>query len=222
MTDKLEQAREQLLELSRQLCELGLNQGTSGNASIRVQNARGQAGLLITPSGMAVAHMRPADMVWMDFSGHAQGELAPSSEWRFHVDILRAKPAVNVVVHTHSMFATTLSTLRRDVPAFHYMIAVAGGDSIKCADYALFGSQQLSDNALLALNNRTACLLANHGMIAVGDTVEKALSITVEVETLCEQYLRALQVGEPYILTQQEMLEVHEKFKGYGAWADNP
>lgn len=222
MTDKLEQAREQLLELSQQLCELGLNRGTSGNASIRAQNAQGQAGLLITPSGMAVAHMRPADMVWMDFSGHAQGGLAPSSEWRFHVDILRAKPAVNVVVHTHSMFATTLSTLRRDVPAFHYMIAVAGGDSIKCADYALFGSQQLSDNALLALNNRTACLLANHGMIAVGDTVEKALSITVEVETLCEQYLRALQVGEPYILTQQEMLEVHEKFKGYGAWADNP
>ena len=222
MTDKLEQAREQLLELSQRLCELGLNRGTSGNASIRAQNTQGQAGLLITPSGMAVAHMRPEDMVWMDFAGHAEGELAPSSEWRFHVDILRAKPAVNVVVHTHSMFATTLSTLRRDVPAFHYMIAVAGGDSIKCANYALFGSQQLSDNALLALNNRTACLLANHGMIAVGDTVEKALSVTVEVETLCEQYLRALQVGEPYILTQQEMLEVHEKFKGYGAWADNP
>lgn len=222
MTDKLEQAREQLLELSQQLCALGLNRGTSGNASIRIQNAQGQPGLLITPSGVSVARMRPVDMVWMNFSGHAQGELAPSSEWRFHVDILRAKPAVNVVVHTHSMFATTLSTLRRDVPAFHYMIAVAGGDSIKCADYALFGSQQLSDNALLALSNRTACLLANHGMIVVGDTVEKALSVTVEVETLCEQYLRALQVGEPYILTQQEMMDVHEKFKGYGAWANNP
>ena len=222
MADELKHAREQLLELSQKLCALGLNRGTSGNASIRVQNAQGQGGLLITPSGMAVEHMRPADMVWMDFAGHAQGELAPSSEWRFHVDILRAKPAVNVVVHTHSMFATTLSTLRRDIPAFHYMIAVAGGDSIKCADYALFGSQQLSDNALHALTNRTACLLANHGMIAVGATAEKALNVTLEVETLCEQYLRALQVGEPYILTQQEMLEVHEKFKGYGAWANNP
>jgi len=222
MTDQLQCAREQLLVLSQQLCALGLNRGTSGNASIRVPNAQGQVGLLITPSGMAVEHMRPADMVWMDFLGHAQGELAPSSEWRFHVDILRAKPAVNVVIHTHSMFATTLSTLRRDIPAFHYMIAVAGGDSIRCADYALFGSQQLSDNALLALTHRTVCLLSNHGMIAVGATAEKALSVTLEVETLCEQYLRALQVGEPYILTEQEMSEVHERFKGYGAWANNP
>lgn len=222
MANELEYAREQLLVLSQQLCKLGLNRGTSGNASIRVQDAQGQSGLLITPSGRSVEHMRPADMVWMDFNGQAHGALAPSSEWRFHVDILHAKPAVNVVVHTHSMFATTLSTLRRDVPAFHYMIAVAGGDSIKCADYALFGSQQLSDNALQALTHRTACLLANHGMIALGDTVEKALSIAVEVETLCEQYLRALQVGEPYILTQQEMLDVHEKFKGYGAWANKP
>lgn len=222
MTDELQHAREQLLELSQKLCALGLNRGTSGNASIRVQNAQGQAGLLITPSGMAVEHMRPADMVWMDFSGHAQGNLAPSSEWRFHVDILRTKPAVNAVVHTHSMFATTLSTLRLDIPAFHYMIAVAGGDSIRCAPYALFGSQQLSDNALLALQQRKACLLANHGMIAVGDTAEKALSITLEVETLCEQYLTALQVGKPYILTQQEMAEVHAQFKGYGVWAKNP
>lgn len=222
MADKLECAREQLLVLSQQLCQLGLNRGTSGNASIRVHNAKGQPGLLITPSGMEVEGMRPADMVWMDFNGQTQGTLAPSSEWRFHVDILRAKPTVNVVIHTHSVFATTLSTLRRDIPAFHYMVAVAGGDSIRCADYALFGSQQLSDNALLALEQRQACLLANHGMIAVGERAEKTLSLTVEVETLCEQYLRALQVGEPYILTQEEMAEVHARFKGYGAWATNP
>jgi L-fuculose-phosphate aldolase len=117
------------------------------------------------------------------------------------------------------MFASTLSTFRRDMPAFHYMIALAGGDSIRCAPYALFGSQQLSDNAIVALRDRKACLLANHGMIAIGETLEKALSITVEVETLCEQYLRALQVGEPHILTHEEMLEVQEKFKSYGAWA---
>lgn len=158
-------------------------------------------------------------MVWMDFTGQSTGSRQPSSEWRFHLDILNNKPEVNAVIHTHSMFATTLSTFRRDMPAFHYMIALAGGDSIRCAPYALFGSQQLSDHAIQALHDRKACLLSNHGMIAVGETLEKALSITVEVETLCEQYLRALQVGEPHILTEQEMLEVQEKFKGYGAWA---
>lgn len=219
---QFESTREQLLDLSQQLCTLGLNQGTSGNASIRAKNAEGQEGLLITPSGLAVAKMQAVDMVWMDFSGNAQGELAPSSEWRFHVDILHGKPDVNVVIHTHSMFATTLSTFRRDIPAFHYMIAVAGGNNIRCADYALFGSQQLSDNALLALVHRKACLLANHGMIVIGESVEQALSITLEVETLCEQYLRALQVGEPCILTPQEMLNVHQKFKGYGGWATKP
>ena len=159
-------------------------------------------------------------MVWMDFAGNATGSRQPSSEWRFHMDILKSKPEVNAVIHTHSMFATTLSTFRKDMPAFHYMIALAGGDSIRCAPYALFGSQQLSDNAIAALRDRKACLLANHGMIAVGETLEKALNITQEVETLCEQYLRALQVGVPHILTKLEMLEVQEKFKTYGSWAN--
>lgn len=211
--------REQLLNISQQLCNSGLNRGASGNASVRVSSDDGQAGFLITPSGMMADKMLPADMVWMDFAGNATGSCQPSSEWRFHLDILRQKPEVNAVIHTHSMFATTLSTLRRDIPAFHYMIALAGGDSIRCAPYALFGSQQLSDNALLALRNRKACLLANHGMIAVGESLERAMYIAQEVETLCEQYLRALQVGEPYILSRQEMQEVQERFKTYGAWA---
>lgn len=215
----MQNQREQLLYISQQLASLGLNRGTSGNVSIRVENNLQQPGFLITPSGMPVDKMTSADMVWMDFAGNASGTRQPSSEWRFHLDILKNKPEVNAVIHTHSMFATTLSTFRRDMPAFHYMIALAGGDSIRCAPYALFGSQQLSDNAIAALQDRKACLLANHGMIAVGETLEKALSITVEVETLCEQYLRALQVGEPYILTAQEMLEVQERFKSYGAWA---
>jgi L-fuculose-phosphate aldolase len=129
-------------------------------------------------------------------------------------------PQVNAVIHTHSMYASTLSTFRKDMPAFHYMIALAGGDSIRCAPYALFGSQQLSDNAIAALEDRKACLLANHGMITVGDTLEKALDITQEVETLCEQYLLALQVGKPYVLSRQEMLEVQERFKSYGTWAE--
>ena len=165
-----------------------------------------------------MAKMTPADMVWMDFAGNVTGAREPSSEWRFHSDILLNKPQMCAVIHTHSMFATTLSTLRRDLPAFHYMIALAGGDNVRCAPYALFGSQQLSDGAVLALQDRKACLLANHGMIAVGETLEKALSISQEVETLCEQYLRALQVGEPYILSQEEMLEVQGRFKNYGAW----
>ena len=218
----LQSAREQLLAISLKLCSLGLNRGTSGNVSVRVDSLDGRAGFLITPSGMAVDKMTPADMVWMDFTAHAEGSRQPSSEWRFHLDILQHKPEVNAVIHTHSMFATTLSTLRLDVPAFHYMIALAGGDSIRCAPYALFGSQQLSDNALQALQERKACLLANHGMIATGATLEKALDIALEVETLCEQYLRALQIGEPHILNEQEMLEVQEKFKGYGTWASNP
>ncbi len=219
MSQTLQSAREQLLAISHQLCSLGLNRGTSGNVSVRVNNEARQAGLLITPSGMAADKMTPSDMVWMDFSGNVSGQNQPSSEWRFHLDILQHRPEVNAVIHTHSMFATTLSTLRLDIPAFHYMIALAGGDSIRCAPYALFGSQQLSDHALQALQDRRACLLANHGMISIGATLEKALDITVEVETLSEQYLRALQVGKPHILSDGEMREVQEKFKGYGAWA---
>lgn len=216
----MQNSREQLLTISQQLSVSGLNRGTSGNASIRVSNAAGQAGFLITPTGMAVDKMTPIDMVWMDFSGNASGTREPSSEWRFHLDILKTRPEVNAVIHTHSMFASTFSTFRRDMPAFHYMIALAGGDSIRCAPYALFGSQQLSDNAVRALQDRKACLLANHGMIAVGETPEKALYITQEVETLCEQYLRALQVGEPVLLTDAEMEEVMVQFSGYGSWAE--
>ncbi|MDD2833239.1 MAG: class II aldolase/adducin family protein [Methylotenera sp.] len=217
----LQDAREQLLAVSLELCQRGLNRGTSGNVSLRLNDRAGNAGFLITPSGIASQKLLPADMVWMGFDGQTSGHCTPSSEWRFHFDILKQRTEVNAVIHTHSMYATALSTLRQDVPAFHYMVAVAGGDSIRCAPYALFGSQQLSDNALLALKNRQACLLANHGMIALGHGVEKALDIAIEVETLCEQYLHALQVGSPYLLTSQEMQEVQEKFKGYGNWGEN-
>jgi L-fuculose-phosphate aldolase len=206
---------EQLFKTSQKLAKLGLNKGTSGNVSVRCQD-----GFLVTPSGIGAEQMTPSSMVKMQFDGSFEPGKTPSSEWRFHQDILLSRPEVNAIIHTHSMFASTLSTLRRDMPAFHYMIALCGGDSIRCAQYALFGTQQLSDNALIALQGRKACLLANHGMIAVGETLEKALNITQEVETLCEQYLRALQVGEPYILSQQEMSEVQEKFKGYGAWSE--
>ena len=205
--------RQQLLEVTQKLSAIGLNRGTSGNVSVRCGS-----GFLVTPSGMAAEDMTSNDMVQMDYSGNSQGLHKPSSEWRFHHDIFLARPKVNAVIHTHSMFATTLSTLRRDMPAFHYMIALAGGDSIRCAPYALFGSQALSDNALIALQDRKACLLGNHGMIVVADTLQKALAIAIEVETLCEQYLRALQVGEPFILSTEEMDEVITQFKDYGNW----
>ncbi len=214
--------RQQLLDTSRQLCQLGLNRGTSGNMSIRVSNDEGEPGFLITPSGMPVNQMTADDMVWMDFSANSVGHRQPSSEWRFHLDILQHKPEINAVIHTHSMFAATLSTFRRDIPPFHYMIALAGGDTIRCAPYALFGSQLLSDHALAALYDRKACLLANHGMIAIGETPEKALRIAEEVETLCEQYLLALQVGQPHLLTHEEMQEVMQQFRGYGDWAAKP
>lgn len=205
--------REQLLSISRKLCELGLNRGTSGNASVR-----DGAGFLVTPTGMTVEEMTPRDMVWMSIDGKVQGERQPSSEWRFHRDILQARPEVGAVIHTHAMFATTLACLHREIPPFHYMIAVAGGDTIRCAPYALFGSQALSDATLSALQDRKACLLANHGMIAVGRDLDQALSVAVEVETLCEQYWRALQAGEPKLLSAEQMTEVMEQFKGYGSW----
>ena len=207
--------REQLLKTSQKLVDTGLNKGTSGNASIRVGD-----GFLVTPSGMAVEEMSPDNMVYMQLDGSFEQSKKPSSEWRFHRDILASRIDINAVIHTHSMFATTLACLHKDIPPFHYMIAVAGGDNIKCAPYALFGSQQLSDNALTALKDRKACLLANHGMIALGNDLEDALAVAVEVENLCEQYWRILQLdANPPLLSETEMREVFQQFKGYGKWS---
>ncbi len=207
---------EKLLETSQKLAELGLNKGTAGNCSVRHEE-----GFLVTPSGMEVDNMTSRDMVFVDFNGVAERGKKPSSEWRFHRDILVSRPEINAVVHTHSMFATTLACLHKDIPPFHYMIAVVGGDTIRCAPYALFGSQALSDNALSALQDRKACLLANHGMIALGRDLEDALAVTVEVENLCEQYWRILQLDDnPPLLNETEMREVFQQFKGYGKWSN--
>jgi len=205
--------REQLLGTMQKLLQCGLNRGTSGNASLRVKN-----GLLLTPTGMDVEDMIASDMVFMSEDGEYEGDRKPTSEWMFHLDILKQRPEIGAVIHTHSMFATTLACMRKDVPPFHYMIAVSGGDSIRCAPYALFGSEALSKSALQALEDRRACLLANHGMIALGENIKQAFDVAVEVEALCEQYLRALQVGEPAILSEQEMREVFAQFKGYSKW----
>ena len=164
--------------------------------------------------------MTPQSMVHMQFDGSFEAGKISSSEWRFHRDILKNRNEINAIVHTHSMFATTLACLHQNIPPFHYMIAVTGGDTIRCAPYALFGSQALSDAALQALQSSKACLLANHGMIALGRDLEDALAVAVEVENLCEQYWRILQVNpNPTLLTEAEMRDVFQQFKGYGKWA---
>lgn len=204
-------SRRAMLAAVRRLAELGLNRGTSGNLSVRYGS-----GLLITPSGVPAEAMAEDGMVIMNFAGETLDSGVPSSEWRFHRDILASRPDANAVVHVHSNFATTLACMRRDIPSFHYMIAVAGGDSIRCAPYALFGSQELSDTALHALEGRRACLLAHHGMIALGRDLDDALALAIEVEALCEQYWRVLQMGEPILLSTEQMAAVIERFKDYG------
>jgi len=189
----------------------GINQGNAGNISQRFED-----GFLITPSGIAYQQLQPGDVVYVDMDGSSRDSLTPSSEWRMHRDIYVNHPDAGAVLHAHSTFATALSCLRVDIPAFHYMIAVAGGADIRCADYALFGTQTLSDNMLAALTDRRACLLGTHGMICFHDDLDKALWLGVEVEALARQYWHARQAGEPVILSAAQMTEVLEKFKNYG------
>ena len=189
----------------------GINRGTSGNVSARVDK-----GFLVTPSALPYERTEPDDIVFVDADGAASGRRNPSSEWRFHRDIYAARPDAQAIVHTHASFATTLACLGRSIPAFHYMIAVAGGDDIRCAPYATFGTQALSDHAVRALEDRKACLLAHHGMIAVGASLGSALALAAEVETLAEMYWRAIAVGEPALLSDDEMARVVARFETYG------
>lgn len=210
------QARVDLIETCRRMNAVGLNQGTSGNASIRVDG-----GLLITPSGLDYDKISPSDMVKIDYEGKVlRGGKAPSSEWHFHCRVMAAKPKAGALLHTHSVNATTLACLGRGIPPFHYMIAVAGGRDIRCAPYATFGTEKLADAVLEALDGRLACLMANHGMIVLGRNIEDAFKRAVEIETLAEQYLKALAIGKPTLLTIGEMEVVLEKFKTYSAWAE--
>ncbi|MBL8702836.1 MAG: class II aldolase/adducin family protein [Alphaproteobacteria bacterium] len=205
------EARREIIAACIDMNRRGLNQGVTGNISVRVPE-----GFLITPSGMDYGEMQPEDMVVMHLDGSYEGARRPSSEWRFHRDIMVKRPEVGAVTHMHSMFAATISCLRKDIPAIHYMIVVAGGNSIRCAPYHLYGTQALADAALAALEGRSACLLANHGMIVLGPNLKKAMWLAVEVENLAAQYWRALQIGEPYRLTDEEIAAVVQQFKSYG------
>lgn len=211
------EARTSVAAAARGLDAQGLNRGTSGNVSLRWRD-----GLLITPSGLPSARMTPEDVVFMDRDGGFDHPLVPSSEWRFHRDILLHRPEVNAVVHAHPVYATAFAMCRQAIPAVHYMIAAVGGPTIRCSGYATFGTEALSRLALEALEGRTGCLLANHGIIATGPDLAKALWLAAEMETLCRQYAVALQVGTPVVLPDDEIARNVEKFRGYGPRARIP
>lgn len=205
-------ARASLLHTLRAMGAARLNVGTSGNASQRLESGR----MLISPSGMPAERCRAEDMVVVEADGRYAGARAPSSEWQLHRDVYAAFPAAGALLHAHAPFATALACQRLDIPPFHYMIARFGGTTVRCARYATFGTQALSDATVAALQERSACLLANHGMVVLGRDLEHALAMAIEFETLCEQYWRTLQLGEPVLLSEEEMAEVIERFKWYG------
>ena len=203
--------RRAIIETCLEMNRSGVNQGTSGNVSVR----HGE-GLLITPTAMAYERMQPEDIVYMAMDGTVTGLHKPSSEWRFHRDILAARPEANAVVHAHPTACTTLAILNREIPAVHYMIAAACGPTIRVAPYAVYGSEALSRHAVEALKGRLACLLEHHGMIAIGPSLARTMWLAVEVETLARQYMGCLQLGEVRLLSDDQIAEVVQKFAGYG------
>ena len=211
LTKKDREKRQSIIDACLRMSELGINQGTSGNISLRHD-----AGMLVTPTSVPYETMQPEQIVFMGLDGSFDSHQRPSSEWRFHLDILKARPEVNAVVHAHPTYATTLAIMGREIPPIHYMVAVAGGDTIRCAPYATFGTEELSRHAVTALEGRLACLLAHHGMIAIGPSLAKAMWLAVEVETLARQYHGCLQIGTPPLLSKTEINNVIGRMAAYG------
>ena len=203
--------REAIIASCLRMEALGLTQGTSGNIAVRWKD-----GLLITPSGVPYGAMRAEDIVMLGFNGAFEGAMAPSSEWRIHAAVLADRPELGAVVHGHPTYCTALAIRGQEIPAVHYMVAAFGGPTVRCASYATYGTEELSEVALAALEGRTACLLANHGMLAAGTTLDRAMWLAVELETLARQYVTALQLGPPAILPEEEIARVIEKFANYG------
>jgi L-fuculose-phosphate aldolase len=206
--------RQSMVDACRSMNALGINQGTSGNISLREGG-----GMLITPTSMPYDAMTPDDIIEMRLDGKVVGNGRPSTEWRFHRAILKARPEVNAIVHAHPTYCTSLAIMERSIPPIHYMVAAAGGDSIRCAPYATFGTEELSDNAVEALKDRKACLLAHHGMIALGPDLAVAMWLAVEVETLAHQYVNCLQLGEPPLLSSEEIRNVAARMENYGLYS---
>ncbi len=209
------QARADAVAAVRRMDDLGMNRGSTGNLSVRAEHD-GQPGMLITPTGMGADGLRPQDLVWCGWDGSLRGDWKPSSEWHFHQAVYRARPDLNAVLHTHSTHAAALACLRRELPAFHYMVAIAGSDHVPCVPYHLFGTEALSQAVAGAMARVDACLLGNHGLVAAGSTLVQAMKVLQEIESLCEVYLKALAVGEPAVLSREQMAEVIAKFQGYG------
>jgi len=206
--------RQSIIDKSRWMNACGLNQGTSGNISARLGDH-----MLITPSATPYDDLTPELIAAMPIAGEYgtwDGPLKPSTEWRFHLDIMRARPEVGAIVHTHSPFATVLAIARKGIPACHYMIAAFGGNDVRCAEYATYGTKELSENALKALEGRSACLLANHGMIATGPTLAKAMWAAVELETIARQYYYALALDSMAILSEAQIKDTQKGFATYG------
>lgn len=213
-----QQLRDELIATARRMSELGLAPGTTGNVSVRTTR-----GFVVTPSGMAYDQLRGDDAVAIDLDGTIRpGQRAPSSEWQLHRDILAARPDVRAIVHTHSLFCTSVSCLRRPIPAIHYMIVLAGSDEIPCADYATFGTAELAASVVRALGRGRACLMANHGMVALGDSLAAALRLAADVETLAAQYWHAAQLGQPHVLPRDELDRVRAQLLGYGQHRRGP
>ncbi|MBV8703329.1 MAG: class II aldolase/adducin family protein [Acetobacteraceae bacterium] len=203
-----------IVEACRAMNALGINQGTSGNISLRHGTD-----MLISPSATPYEEMRPEDVAAMPIAGEHgawRGPLKPSTEWRFHVGIMRARPEIGAVVHGHPPFCTALAVTRRGIPACHYMVAAFGGADVRCAPYATFGTEELARHALRALEGRSACLLANHGMIVCGPTLKRAMWLAVELETIARQYYHSLLIGGPVLLSEEDVAAAAAKLGTYG------
>jgi len=207
----MEKLRRQLIDTAIAMNASGLNKGTSGNLSVRCDD-----GFLITPSGMNYAALVPGDIVLMDLDGNPRGTRMPSSEWRFHAAIYRHRPEANAILHAHPVNCSALACLGKGIPAFHYMVAAAGGRDIRCADYATFGTAALSDNVIAALAGRKACLMAHHGLTCFDENLPRVLALAIEVENLANVYCRILAIGDARVLPDDEMDRVLDKFKSYG------
>jgi L-fuculose-phosphate aldolase len=205
----------EIIKFSKKLNITNLSALRSGNISIRAKE-KGVDGFFITPSGMKYSSLKIKDIVFISLKGIFDKKKGiPSSEWRFHQDIYVNKKDAKAIVHAHSTCATAVSSHQKNIPAFHYMVAVAGGEDLKCTKYATFGTKKLSKNIIKALNNRSACLIANHGQVAFGDNLEKTFELAQEIENICHQYINALRIGIPKILSKKEMKIVLGKFKNY-------
>jgi len=210
--------RDELVATARRMSELGLSPGMTGNVSVRTER-----GFVVTPSGMPYDQLHADDMVAIDGDGTIRpGQRTPSTEWQLHRDLMAARPECRAIVHTHSLYCTTVACLRRPIPAIHYMVVRAGSDEIPCAEYATFGTAELAASVVRALGRGRACLMANHGMVALGDSLASALRLAAEIETLAAQYWHAAQLGQPHVLPRDELDRVRSQFASYGQARRSP